>query len=116
MQVQTNPFVFLADADFVPSGTAGEQYRYFSKDNKNALGRIRENWEQKSLREVLIIPAFERLKVNANVNPESSPCHEENPTCWVYENLDIPYTKPKLMEMVDNGGVESFYNTRVRRR
>ena len=33
---------------------------------------------------------------------------------YMCENLDIPYTKPKVIELVNNGGVESFHNTRVR--
>ena len=113
MQVQTNPFVFLADADFVPSGTAGELYRYLSQDSQNSLGRLRQKWEQRGEREVLIIPAFERLRVNLHEDPKNSPCYLENPTCWVYEKMDVPYTKQKLVKMVHDRDIEPFYMTRV---
>lgn len=111
MQVQTNAFVLLLDADFVPSGRPGELYAQMKRDR--SLKRIRSRWEETKYLEVLIIPAFERLPVKgSSLNPQLD-CENPSLDCWTYENLDIPYTKKRLVEMVDEGKVQSFYHTRV---
>jgi len=97
----------------VPSGTAGELYRYL-KQSPNSLPRLRAKWESAREREVLIVPAFERLRTNLHDDPSKSPCSRENPTCWVYEKMDVPYTKAALVKMVKQRNIESFYMTRVR--
>ena len=112
MQVQTNAFVFLVDADFVPSGTPGAQRAAFKRDP--ALERIRRTWEARRQREALVLPAFGRIVTNLHEKPEDSPCYPDNADCWLYQKVDVPSTKAKVVELVAAGEVEPFYQKSVR--
>ena len=112
VQVQTNAFVFLVDADFVPSGTPGVQRAAFKRDP--ALQRIRQTWKANGQRHALILPAFGRNVTNLHETPEASPCYPDTADCWLYHKLDVPSTKAKVVEMVATGEVEPFYRTLVR--
>ena len=112
LQVQTDAFVLLVDADFVPSGKPGAMHEGFYSDP--LLRDIHANWKGSGAREVAILPAFGRLRRNLHDEPRDSPCFKDNDECWLYQKVDVPYTKEKLIELVDAGEMESFYREQVR--
>ena len=101
----------LVDADFVPSGLPGTFHKTLYTDP--ALKRIRTNWESDKTREVLVVSAWGRMRTNLHTTPESSPCYPESEECWLYQAVDVPYTKASLVNMVKNDEVEPFYNKQV---